>query len=185
MRAQQAPTPAQSDYNDDDDYIEALAYHNKEVKDDSDDYVAVVFQEWQLAMAEGRKFEYPDNMTDDEAARLGVLVSENARPVQPPLARYATSIMPTGLSDDEALRLALQDSSTPQPPPYNQWGAHLSPGLLNRRHSLGLLRHNPGRLLLRHSHSHSLGCLLLQHRWRARRTFRRFPTGRGWFRSSS
>ncbi|KAM0849543.1 hypothetical protein ACQ4PT_053662 [Festuca glaucescens] len=41
-------------------------------------------------MAEGRKFEYPDNMTDDEIARLGVLVSENDRPVQPPLPRAAT-----------------------------------------------------------------------------------------------
>jgi hypothetical protein len=35
-------------------------------------------------------------MTDDEIARLGVLVSENDRPVQPPLPRYATGIMPVG-----------------------------------------------------------------------------------------
>jgi hypothetical protein len=32
-------------------------------------------------MAEGRKFEYPNNMTEDEIARLGVLVSEVDRPV--------------------------------------------------------------------------------------------------------
>jgi hypothetical protein len=52
-RRQQASAPAQYDDN---DYIEAMAYHNEEVKDDSEDYVAVIFQEWQLAMAEGRKF---------------------------------------------------------------------------------------------------------------------------------
>ncbi|KAM0904021.1 hypothetical protein ACQ4PT_018290 [Festuca glaucescens] len=38
-------------------------------------------------MAEGRKFEYPENMTDDEIAKLGVLVSENDRPLQLPLPR--------------------------------------------------------------------------------------------------
>ncbi|KAM0893150.1 hypothetical protein ACQ4PT_025288 [Festuca glaucescens] len=38
-------------------------------------------------MAEGRKFEYPETMTDDEIARLGVLVSEVDRSVQPPLPR--------------------------------------------------------------------------------------------------
>jgi hypothetical protein len=64
-------------------------------------------------MVEGREFEYPDNMTDDEIARLGVLVLEVDRPVQPPLPRYATCIMPPGLSEEEALRLALQDSATP------------------------------------------------------------------------
>ncbi|KAK1667199.1 hypothetical protein QYE76_055358 [Lolium multiflorum] len=42
----------------DDDYIEALAYHSEDVKDDSDDYVAVVFHEWQQAMAEGRNFDF-------------------------------------------------------------------------------------------------------------------------------
>ncbi|XP_051209506.1 uncharacterized protein [Lolium perenne] len=55
-------------------------------------------QEWQLAMVEGREFEYPAMMTDDEIARLGVLVSEVDRPVQPPLPRYATGIMPPGLT---------------------------------------------------------------------------------------
>jgi hypothetical protein len=91
------------------------------VKDDSDDYVAAVFHEWQQAMAEGRNFEFPENMTDDEMAKLGVLVSENDAPVQPPLPRYATGVMPPGLSEDEALRQALQDSAAPQPPPYNPW----------------------------------------------------------------
>jgi hypothetical protein len=38
-------------------------------------------------MAEGQKFEYPKEMTDDEIARLGILVSEVDRPVQSPLPR--------------------------------------------------------------------------------------------------
>jgi hypothetical protein len=40
MRAHQAPTRAQydDDYDNSKDYIEALVYHNEEVKDDSDDY---------------------------------------------------------------------------------------------------------------------------------------------------
>ncbi|KAM0839041.1 hypothetical protein ACQ4PT_060573 [Festuca glaucescens] len=80
-------------------------------------------------MAEGRKFEYPETMTDDEIARLGVLVSEVDRLVQPPLPRYATGIMPPGLTEEEALRRALEDSATqpvqppPPPPPYNPWAA--------------------------------------------------------------
>jgi hypothetical protein len=119
-------------------------------------------------MAEGRKFEYPNNMTDDEIARLCVLVLENDRPVQPPLPLYATGIMPPGLSEEEALRLALQDSATPQPAPpppsYNPWGPHLRPGLLH-------LRHSPRRL---HIHlRHRTGLLHLQHRRRARRTFQK------------
>ncbi|KAM0907450.1 hypothetical protein ACQ4PT_016108 [Festuca glaucescens] len=63
-------------------------------------------------MAEGRKFEYLETMMDDEIARLGVLVSEVDRPVQPPLPRYATGIMPPGLTEEEALRRALEDSAT-------------------------------------------------------------------------
>jgi hypothetical protein len=131
-RAQQAPTPAQysdddDEYDDADDYIEALAYHTEEVKDDNDDYVVVVFQDWELAMAEDRKFELPDNMTDDEMAKLGVLITENVPHVQPPLPRYATGFMPPGLSEDEALRLALQNSAMPQPPPYNPWAPQPPP----------------------------------------------------------
>nr|XP_051211598.1 formin-like protein 7 [Lolium perenne] len=51
-------------------------------------------------------------------AKLDVLVSENDAHVQPPLAPYATGVMPPGLSEDEALRLALQDSAAPQLQPW-------------------------------------------------------------------
>jgi hypothetical protein len=44
-------------------------------------------------MAEGREFQVPNTMTDDEIARLGVLVSEVDRPVLPPLPRHGTDIM--------------------------------------------------------------------------------------------
>jgi hypothetical protein len=54
-------------------------------------------------MAEGRKFNFPVTMTDDEIERLGVLVSEVDRPVQPPLPRYATGIMPPGLTEEEVV----------------------------------------------------------------------------------
>jgi hypothetical protein len=77
-------------------------------------------------MAEGRKFKFPATMTDDEIERLDVLVSEVDRPLQPPLPRYATGIMPPGLMEEEALRRALEDSapqSPAPPPPYNPWVA--------------------------------------------------------------
>ncbi|KAK1664214.1 hypothetical protein QYE76_052373 [Lolium multiflorum] len=64
-------------------------------------------------MAEGRKFEYPETMTYDEIARLGVLVSEVDQPVQPPLPRYAICIMPPGLTEEEALQRALEASAMP------------------------------------------------------------------------
>jgi hypothetical protein len=104
-RTRQPPTPSQDD--DDDYYSDTLAYHNDKAKDYSDDYVACIFQEWQLAIANGREFEYPAMMTNNEIARLDVLVSEVDRSVQPSLPRYATDIMPPGLTEEEALRRAL------------------------------------------------------------------------------
>ncbi|KAK1682905.1 hypothetical protein QYE76_043753 [Lolium multiflorum] len=100
MRRQQAPTRRQqTQHNDDDDYIEALAYHSEE------------------AMAEGHNFDFPENMTYDEMVKLGVLVSENDAHLQPPLPRYATGVMPPGLSADEALRQAPPTRRPPPPPP--------------------------------------------------------------------
>jgi hypothetical protein len=46
-------------------------------------------------------------------------MSELDRPVQPPLPRYATDIMSLGLTEEEALEQALQNSAPhpPSPPP--------------------------------------------------------------------
>jgi hypothetical protein len=66
-------------------------------------------------MAEGRKFNQPATMTDEEIERLDVLVSKLDRPVQPPLPQYATDIMPLGLTEEEVLERALQNSA-PHPP---------------------------------------------------------------------
>jgi hypothetical protein len=55
-------------------------------------------------------------MTDDEIAKLGVLMSQVDRPVQPSLPRYANDIMPLDFTKEEALQRALQNSA-PQPPP--------------------------------------------------------------------
>jgi hypothetical protein len=72
-RTRQSPASAQDDNNE--EYNEALTYHNEEANDDNDDYVACIFQEWKLVMAESQKFD-PEEITDDEIARLGVIVSE-------------------------------------------------------------------------------------------------------------
>jgi hypothetical protein len=62
-------------------------------------------------MEEGRKFNFPATMTEDEIERLGVLISKVDRPVLAPLPRYATSIMTLGLTEEEALRQAHQNSA--------------------------------------------------------------------------
>jgi hypothetical protein len=62
-------------------------------------------------MAEAREFEYQATMTNDEIERLGVLISKVDRPVLAPLPRYATSIMTLGLTEEEALRQAHQNSA--------------------------------------------------------------------------
>nr|XP_051222113.1 leucine-rich repeat extensin-like protein 3 [Lolium perenne] len=78
-------------------------------------------------MAEGRKLNFPSAMTDDEIERLGVLVSRVDRPVQPPLPRYATDIMPPCLTEEEAQQRALQNSARHAPPPppplFSPWAA--------------------------------------------------------------
>jgi hypothetical protein len=65
-------------------------------------------------------------MTDEEIARLGILVSKVDRPVRP-LPRYVTDIMQPGLTEDEALQRARHNSAPhpppPPPPSFNSWAA--------------------------------------------------------------
>jgi hypothetical protein len=101
------PTPPRDDA--------ALAYYDEDAKDDSDDFVHNVLHDWQSAMEEGREFQLPVTMANDEIARLGILVSEV--PHAPlPLPRYATDLMPEGLTEDEPLERALQNSAPHLPP---------------------------------------------------------------------
>jgi hypothetical protein len=69
-------------------------------------------------------------MTEDEIARLAVLVSEVPQ-VPPPLPRYATKSMPVGITEEEALERVLRNSAPhtppPPPPPFNQWAVPASP----------------------------------------------------------
>jgi hypothetical protein len=65
------PAPPQDD--------DALAYYNEKAKEDSDDFTGCVFHTWQTAMEEGREFQLPATMTDEEIERLGILVSEARR----------------------------------------------------------------------------------------------------------
>jgi hypothetical protein len=75
-------------------------------------------------------------MTDNEIAKVGVLVSKEDQPVQPPLPRYATDIMPLDLTEEDDLQQALQNS-VPQPPPppppptFNLWAAPPPPPAFN------------------------------------------------------
>jgi hypothetical protein len=55
-RTRQPPAPPQDDDN---DAADALAYHNEEAKDDAVLYVSCVFRDWQAAIAEVRKFNFP------------------------------------------------------------------------------------------------------------------------------
>nr|XP_051196590.1 branchpoint-bridging protein-like [Lolium perenne] len=71
-------------------------------------------------MAEGREFEYPATVKDDEIERLGILVSEVDRPVQLLLPWYAAGIMPPGLTEDSAPQPV---QPPPPPPPYNPLAA--------------------------------------------------------------
>jgi hypothetical protein len=46
------------------------------VQDDSDDFVANVLHDIQMALEEGREIELPKELTNEEATRLGILLSE-------------------------------------------------------------------------------------------------------------
>jgi hypothetical protein len=67
------PLPPQDEDDDDDEDEDE---DNEEAKDDVDDFIARLFHDWQEAMAEGRKFDLPPTMTDEEIERPGILVSQ-------------------------------------------------------------------------------------------------------------
>jgi hypothetical protein len=94
--------PPTQDDDEEDDY-DAMAYHNEQAKNDSDDFVSCIFHEWKAATAEGHEFNLPQAMADKEIEKLGVLVLRVDQAVQTPLPRYATDIMPQGLTEEEAL----------------------------------------------------------------------------------
>jgi hypothetical protein len=48
----------------------------------------------------------PEELTEDEATRLALLMSYMPKP-PPPMPRYAVSLMPPGLAEEEAFNLAL------------------------------------------------------------------------------
>jgi hypothetical protein len=77
-------------------------------EDDSDDSVGNVLHDWQMSMEEDQELQLPDMMTDDEIERLGILVSEVSQ-VPPPLPPYTTDIIPSSLTEDEALEQAMQN----------------------------------------------------------------------------
>jgi hypothetical protein len=108
------PTPPKDDA--------ALDFYNEEAKYDSKDFVGCIFHDWQAAMEEGREFQLPTMMIDEEIERLGILVLRVPQ-APPPPPRYATYIMPPGLTEDEALERAPQNSvphpPPPPPPPFN------------------------------------------------------------------
>jgi hypothetical protein len=68
-----------------------------EGNDGSQDFVGSVCHKWQTCMDDGREFQPPATMTDDEIEMLIILVAEALEP-PPPLPRYATDIMPAGLT---------------------------------------------------------------------------------------
>lgn len=102
------------------------------VRDDSEDYVAAVFYGLRQAEEHGEEYDLPEDLTDEEMARLGILMSEVPQPA-PPLPHYAIGVMPADLNADEAYERAVQESlhqaqleaqmaswappATPPPPP--------------------------------------------------------------------
>jgi hypothetical protein len=54
---------------------------------------------------EDRNIELPEELTEKEATRLGILMSEMSQP--PPMPQYTLDLMPTCLSKEDALNLAL------------------------------------------------------------------------------
>jgi hypothetical protein len=75
-----------------------------ETRDDSNNFVASIFHEIQMAQQEGRQIKLPEEQNEDEATRLGILISEMPQLLMP-LA--AVEHMPTGLSEQVAFNIVL------------------------------------------------------------------------------
>ena len=72
----------------------------------------------------GEEYDLPEELADEEMARLGILMSEVP---QPPLPRYAVGVMPPGLSPEEAYERALQESLEEAPPQMEPWAPAAAP----------------------------------------------------------
>lgn len=115
LRARQQAPPQ------DDDAALVYAYHNEGARDDSEDFVAAIFYEWETDQAEGRDFQVSADMTEDEQERLATLISQvPQREPTPP--RYAREVMLPGMSPEEALQQAIRNSApTPRAPRRDPW----------------------------------------------------------------
>jgi hypothetical protein len=76
-----------------------------------------------MAQQEDRQTELPEELTEDEATRLDILILE----MPPPMPRYTVEVMPPGLSAEEALNLALQYSVPAPLPPLPSWAPAPAP----------------------------------------------------------
>ena len=68
-------------------------------------------------------------MTEDEQARLAILISQVPQR-EPTTSRYAREIMPEGMTPEEALQQALRNSAPPpRPRCRDPWAAAAAPPL--------------------------------------------------------
>ena len=72
--------------------------------------------DWHKAQEEGREFELPPDINDEEIIRLGTLISEAEAARELPPQRYAREFMPAGMTPDEALAQAIRNSAPPPRP---------------------------------------------------------------------
>jgi hypothetical protein len=91
------------------------------VQNDSDDFVTSMFHAIHMTLEEGRKIELPEEQTEEEAMRLGILMSELLNS-PPPMPWYNVEHMMEGLSAEDDFNLPLHYSMPPLLPSY-VWAA--------------------------------------------------------------